>query len=176
MIRNWGAPILLGLILAAVTYHLTLVETPNLLMRLATWRVAKAGSINHLLQTPLATAQSRAIVRPSPDLAYSSCPFDLSNGPVLIDVAPVPAPYWSLSVFDPRTDVAFVRNNVQAGGQAIRVALIGDAGGQAPPGYEPVLVKGNSGIALVRILIDNRAHFPQVDAARKASSCKAMTP
>jgi uncharacterized membrane protein len=176
MMRRWGPPVLLGLVLAGVAHHVTLVQTPRMLMRLATWRVAKAGGTNTMLQTPLATADSRAIVRPSPDLAYSSCPFDLSKGPVLIDVAPVPAPYWSLSVFDPRTDVAFVRNNVQAGGNPIRIALIGDSGGQAPPGYEPVPVRGSSGIALVRILVDDRARFPQIDAARQASRCRAVSP
>jgi len=141
MIRRWGPPLLLGLVLAGAAYHVTLVQTPRLLMRFATHRVAGAAGYNALYQAPLATADSRAIVRPSPDLAYSSCPFDLSRGPVLIDVAPVPAPYWSLSVFDPRTDVAFVRNNIQAGGKPIRVALIGDSGGPAPTGYEPVLVR-----------------------------------
>jgi uncharacterized membrane protein len=176
MIRRWGPPVLLGLALAGAAYLVTLVQTPRMLMSLATWRVAKAGGTNTMSQPPLATADSRAIVRPSPDLAYSTCPFDLSRGPVLIDVAPVPAPYWSLSVFDPRTDVAFVRNNLQAGGKPIRVALIGSSGGQAPPGYEPVPVKGDSGIALVRILVDDRAHFPQIDAARRASRCRAVSP
>jgi len=176
MIRRWGPPLLLGLVLAGVAQHVTLVETPRMLMGLATHRIARGAGYNTLYQAPLATADARAIVRPSPDLAYSSCPFDLSKGPVLVDVAPVPAPYWSLSVFDPRTDVAFVRNNLQAGGKPIRVALIGDGGGQAPPGYEPVPVKGDSGIALVRILVDDRARFPQIDAARHASRCRSLAP
>jgi uncharacterized membrane protein len=171
MIRRWGVPLLLGLMLAGVGYHVTLVQTPRLLMMLATHRIAGPAGYNALYQAPLATADSRAIVRPSPDLAYSSCPFHLSNTPILIDVAPMPAPYWSLSVFDERTDVVFVRNNIQAGGRAIRVALINDEGEPVPPGYEAVLVKGSSGIALVRTLVDDRARFPQIDAARRASRC-----
>lgn len=174
MIRRWGLPLLLGLILAGVAHHIALVQTPRILMTLASRRISSAAGYNRLFQAPLPTAASRAIVRPSPDLAYSSCPFDLSKGPLLIDVAPVPALYWSLAVFDPRTDVAFVRNNVQAGGKPIRVALIGDTGGRAPAGYEPVRIKGDSGIALVRTLVDNRARFPQIDAARRASSCRPM--
>ncbi|MDB5673306.1 MAG: hypothetical protein JWM65_288 [Sphingomonas bacterium] len=176
MTRRWALPVLFGVLLAGVAHHVALVQTPRVLMALASRRISSAAGYNTLFQAPLPAAASRAIVRPSPDLAYSSCPFDLSNGPVLVDIAPVPAPYWSLSVFDPRTDVVFVRNNMQAGGKPIRIALIGDSGGQAPPGYEPVLVKGNSGIALVRTLVDDRAHFPQIDTARRASSCKAMSP
>lgn len=174
MIRRWGLPLLLGLILAGVAHHTALIQTPRILMTLASRRISSAAGYNRLFQAPLPTATSRAIVRPSPDLAYSSCPFDLSKGPLLIDVEPVPALYWSLAVFDPRTDVAFVRNNVQAGGKPIRVALIGDSGGQAPAGYEPVRINGGSGIALVRILVDDRARFPQIDAARRASSCRPM--
>jgi len=175
MLRRFLPPVLLGLILMAVAWHVTLVQTPRALMAAATHRIANAGSgFNTMTAAPLATSDSRMIVRPSPDLAYSSCPFDLSKGPVLVDVAAVPAPYWSLSVFDARTDVAFVRNNVQANGNPIRVALLGEKGGQAPPGYEPVPVKGDKGIALIRILIDDRARFPQIDAARQASSCKVL--
>lgn len=171
MMRRWAMPLLLGAVLAGVAYHIMLAETPRLLMRFATNRIAGAAGYNVFYHAPLATADSRAIVRPSPDLAYSTCPFDLSDSAVLIDVAPVPAPYWSLSVFDERTDVVFVRNNIQAGGKAIRVALIAHSGEPVPPGYEPVLIKGGSGIALIRTLVDDRARFPQIDAARRASTC-----
>ncbi|MES2043411.1 MAG: DUF1254 domain-containing protein [Pseudomonadota bacterium] len=171
MMRRWAMPLLLGALLAGVAYHIMLVQTPRVLMRFATHRIAGATGYNVLYQAPLATADSRAIVRPSPDLAYASCPFDLSDSAVLIDVAPVPAPYWSLSIFDERTDVVFVRNNIQARGKAIRVALIAHSGEPVPPGYEPVLIKGDSGIALIRTLVDDPARFPQIDAARRASSC-----
>ena len=176
MIRRWGAPVLLGLVLAGAAYQVMLVQTPRLLMWFATYRIAEPAGYNAFYYAPLATSDSRAIVRPSPNLAYSSCPFDLSKGPVLIDVAPVPASYWSLSIFDPRTDVVFVRNNIQAEGKPIRVALIGEGGGRAPPGYEPVLVKGNGGIALIRTLVDDSARFRQIDAARRASRCRSTLP
>ena len=65
----------------------------------------------------------------------------VSNGPVLVDVEPVPAPYWSLSVFDARTDVAFVRNNIEANGQPIRIA-IALAGQPVPDGMQAVRVRG----------------------------------
>ena len=116
----------------------------------------------------MATDKARAIVRPSPDLAYSSCPFDVSNGPVLVDVEPVPSPYWSLSVFDARTDVAFVRNNIDANGQPIRIA-IALAGQPVPDGMQSVRVKNSTGIALIRILVQDRSTVPG-DRRRRASN------
>lgn len=189
--RRWTLPLVLGFVLALLGYNVALGQFPRVLMTLATgriagasgWRIASAalfgGSpggarINLMTHTPLATDKTRLIVRPSPDLAYSSCPFDLSKGPVLVEAAPVPAPYWSLSVFDERTDAAYVRNNIDANGQPIRIA-IAQAGQPVPDGMTAVRVKGTSGIALIRILVQDGAQFPAIDAARKASSCKALS-
>jgi uncharacterized membrane protein len=168
--RRWLLPLLFGLVVAGVAYEAALVATPRVLMTAAVRRVSALGGVNVFRATPLATAASRTIVRPSPDLAYSSCVFDLTDGPVLIEVAPVPAPYWSLSVFDARTDVAFVRNNRGSGGGPIRIALA-NPGQSVPAGIETVRVDGARGIALIRILVEDRARFAAIDAARQASRC-----
>lgn len=171
---RWALPLLLGLILAIVGYTVALVQFPQVLMGFATSRVAKAAGYNSLFSGPMATDRARAIVRPSPDLAYASCPFDLSGGPVLVDVEPVPAPYWSLSVFDTHTDVAFVRNNLDANNQPIRIA-IAQEGQPVPDGMQAVRVDGATGIALVRILVPDPAQFTAIDAARRKSSCKPLS-
>ncbi|THD34716.1 MAG: DUF1254 domain-containing protein [Sphingomonas sp.] len=172
--RRWALPLLLGLILAVAGYIVAMMQFPSVLMGFATTRISKAAGYNALYAAPMATDKARAIVRPSPDLAYSSCPFDLSNGPVLVDVEPVPAPYWSLSVFDHRTDVAFVRNNLDASNQPIRIAIARD-GQPVPDGMQAVRVSGNTGIALIRILVQDGSQFPAIDAARQKSSCKPLS-
>ena len=171
MIRRWIGPLVVALLLGAAAWHATLVAAPDMLMRLALQRVSKAGGENRFSHAPLATAASRAIVRPSPDLAYSSCPFDLSKGPLLIDAVPVLAPYWSLSVFDTHTDVALVRNSATATYRPFRVAILA-AGQTAPAGYEAVHVHGTRGIALIRILVDDRARFAAIDKERRATTCR----
>lgn len=122
MMRRWAGPVALALVLAIVTYFVTLSRTPQTLMAAAVSRLGKGG-MNGFTHAPLATSKARAIVRPSPDLAYSSCPFDLSKGPLMVTVAPVPANYWSLSVFQANTDVAFIRNNVENGGKPISIVV-----------------------------------------------------
>ncbi|CAN5798883.1 hypothetical protein BH11PSE6_BH11PSE6_27650 [soil metagenome] len=169
--RRWIGPLVVALLLGAAAWHATLVAAPDMLMRLALQRVSKAGGENRFSHAPLATAASRAIVRPSPDLAYSSCPFDLSKGPLLIDAVPVVAPYWSLSVFDTHTDFALVRNGATAKYRPFRVAIVA-AGQTAPAGYEAVNVDGTRGIALVRILVDDRARFAAIDKERRATTCR----
>jgi uncharacterized membrane protein len=171
--RRWIGPILAGLVLAALAWQAALIAAPRLLMTAALNRLEKIGGTNRLFFGPLPTAEARTIVRPSPDLAYASCPYDLSKAPLLIEVAPAPAPYWSLSVFDSRTDVAFVRNNRDSGGRPIRVVLA-RPGQVVPQGVEVVRPEGARGVALVRILVEHRDVFPAIDKARRASFCRTL--
>lgn len=169
MIARWLGPLALGLFAALLGWHVTLANYPQALMRLAIARVGQGG-VNRMTHAPLVTARARAIVRPSPDLLYSSCPYDVSSAPLLIDAVPVDAPYWSLSIFDAQTNAVFVRNN-QGGLAPLKVAVIGP-GQAAPAGYRSVPVKGARGVALIRILIDRGAPITAIDAARRATRCR----
>jgi hypothetical protein len=97
--------------------------------------------------------------------------FDLSQGPVLLDIAPVPDHYWSISIFDARTDVAAVRSDRDTGGKPARLALL-KAGQRAPEGYEPVLVRYDKGVALMRILLVNPSEYAVIDTIRRRSTCR----
>lgn len=171
--RHWLIAALLGAFVGLLAWHWTIVETPNFLMGRAIDRVEGEGGWNTMHFAPPPDATSRTIVRPAPDLAYSACAFDVSKGPVLVEALAVPSPYWSLSVFNDRTDVAFVRNNRQSAGQPIRIAIV-RPGVSAPAGYEPVPVTSAKGIALIRILIPDRAQFPALDQARRLSNCRSI--
>lgn len=172
MMQRWIFPIIVGGLLCAGAYQVTLLATPFALMRVAINRLSTSGAVNEFSHGKMATAANQPIVRPSPDLAYSNCVFDVSNGPVLIDIAPVPNHYWSVSIFDARTDVAAVRSDRDTGGKPARLALFGE-GQTAPAGYEAVPLKHDRGIALIRILLANPKEFAGVDAIRRQSRCKA---
>ena len=171
--KRWLLPSLLGLLVAALAWQATLLAIPRGIMSLAVSRLGEAGGLNRMLHAPLPGPGRRTVVRPSPDLAYSSCPFDLSKGPLLVEVAPVAAPYWSLSVFDARTDVAFVRNNRDTGGKGFRIALamVGQA---VPAGVETIRLDDAKGVALLRILVEDRARFSALDRARRGSGCRTI--
>ena len=172
MKRNWLLPIFVGLITAGAVWHGTLLATPYALMSAALDKIA-TGRINTFVFTQLSTADNQPIVRPSPDLSYSTCVFDLANGPVLLDIEPVPDHYWSISIFDARTDVAAVRSDRDTGGKSARLALIRE-GMAIPKGYEPVALRYDKGLALIRILMTDAADFPTIDAIRRKSTCKQL--
>jgi uncharacterized membrane protein len=170
---RWILPFLVFLATAAGAWHVTLAATTFGLMEGAVRRLSARSELNTMFHGNLATPANQPIVRPSPDLAYSSCPYDLSGGPLLINYVPVAGRYSSLSVFDARTDVVFVRNDVQAGGKPFRIALARE-GQKVPDGIETVRVGYDRGIALVRLLLADPREIAQFDSVRRQSNCTTI--
>ena len=167
----------LGLIFAAAAAvgHVGLVmATPRVIMGAAIKRTSKDGTVVNQFQFgPRTTKDSRAVVRPSPDLAYSTCAYDLSQGPILVQAAPTPGDgYVSISVFDARTDNIAVFDTRQFP-QGIRFVLARE--GQAVPDGEKV-VRSNfdQGLILDRRLAPTAEQFAQADAARRTDSCAPL--
>lgn len=173
MMRQWIFPAIVAVIVAVTAYQATLLATPYALMHAALKKIGDRTQPNRFAFSPMSTADNQPIVRPSPDLSYSTCVFDLSKGPVLVDVAPVPSRYWSVSIFDARTDVAAVRSDRDTKGKPARLALV-KAGQKAPQGYDPVVIKYDRGLALIRILLASPDEFPAIDAIRRKSTCRQI--
>ncbi len=171
--RNWLGPLALGLVVAAATAWTAIGAIPYGLMHVAMDRLGQGGT-NRMSYGNLATPARQPVVRPSPDLAYASCPYDLSAGPLAIDVTPVPGRYTSLSIFDAATDVIFVRNDVEAGGKPFRIVVARD-GQTVPAGADVVRTNHDRGIALIRLLLKDPAEIGALDAVRRQSSCATVT-
>lgn len=172
-------PRLLALVLIATgAYYATLAAAPYMLMEIAIRRISERGPMNAFTHAPPVRADVRTIVRPSPDLLYSSCPFDLTDGPVVVEAWPIPDRYSSISVFDARTDAVFVRNDEQMRGNRLRVILA--LHGQVPPpdqGAEMVRLSHPRGIVLQRVLLaDPRdpAELARVDPLRRRATCHRL--
>lgn len=169
--KRWILPIIIGVAVAAGTYQSTLLATPYALMHAAIKKVGRAGPENQFSFSKLSTADFQPIVRPSPDLSYTTCVFDISKGPVLVNVEPIPDHYWAVGIYDARTDVAAVRSARDTGGKAAKLALYKE--GQTPPaGYDPVKLEHDRGLVLIRILLANPDEFPAIDALRRKSTCR----
>ncbi len=170
--RGWLLPFVLGLGIAVLAYQATLFGVPFALMRLAAAKAGKDLPVNEFRFGPMTTPENQSIVRPSPDLSYSLCVFDVSKGPVLVRAEPIPGRYWSVSVFDARTDVAIVLSDRDTIDKPAMLAII-TSGQHAPGGYAPVRVAYDKGVVLLRILLASKTDFPAVDALRRKSYCRS---
>ncbi|WP_017671978.1 DUF1254 domain-containing protein [Blastomonas sp. AAP53] len=170
---RWIGPLLVAVLAALAGWYGTLAATPSFIMDRAWEKLAAQAGVNRMTHSPLVTAESQTIVRPSPDLAYSVCAFDLTDGPLEIRANPVPDHYWSLTVFDSQTNVAFVESDRDSKGAPVRIVLA--AAGQAvPTGARKVVLPDAKGVALIRVLLKNRGEIAAVDAFRKKSYCRTL--
>jgi len=161
---------------AAVGHVLVLHALPARIMARALQTLeARGAATNAFNLAPRMTPRTQTVVRPSPDLAYSLCIFDVSEGPVLVSGVPW-SDYASLSVYDART------NNVgtlsltagEPGPRAVAIALKGSPEGDA--GGARLLVDRPRGVALVRRLAPTPEAYAAAAAVAEGDVCRPLTP
>ena len=120
---------LLGIVACAwAGQYLLALLVPNLAMEILYTVGSKQNGDNHLVVNQVPDETFRSIVRPSPDLLYASCIYNLEDGPVVIQ-APIPARYWSMQFYQMNTEnyagITNQRDDRYRVGSIARVTLIG---------------------------------------------------
>jgi uncharacterized membrane protein len=174
--RNWF--FIVATVAIAIGVHaVTLALLPNFVMAQLLDRLAREGGYNTMHHASRADDNSRIIVRPSPDLLYSICPFDLNSAHGAVHVqADVPdGTYWSVSLFSDNTNNFFVENDRQAKRGRVDFVIVGPRTGTVddtdrwtpPQIYSPSI----KGLVLVRTLINDESRFAEIDQARRRVTC-----
>ncbi len=175
--------VLLMFVTAVVVIHLaTIWAAPRLIMQIVMNgpHAQTLNMHNHAAFSEPITAASRTVVMPSPDMLYSMCVFDLSNGPVQVSANPQLKSYWSIALYAANSDNFFVINDQQAGDVPVDLWLVApDATPPAKPGTVPagskvVMSPSTQGFLLMRVLTGNyQAEKSVVEPARHTLRCAA---
>ncbi len=171
-------PWLAATLAVAVAVHLaTMWYLPQIVMGRA---MAQMGAVNTIHHGQRASAEIHGVVRPSPDLLYSVCPFDLSKGPLHVQ-APVPAgTYWSVSMFDDATNNFFVLNDRQTKSGTVDLLIFGPGAMVkipfVPHEGAPQLVVSPSlrGLVVFRTLIADEKNLAAIDTVRRQAKCTLL--
>ena len=127
-LMKWLLPVLLC---AWLGQYLLALVAPNLIMEILYRGAGQQNGYNQLMISPIPDETSRTVVRPSPDLLYGICVYDLTEGPLAIE-ALVPERYWSMQFYQMNTDnfagVTNQREEKSRIGTRVRVTLIPHAG------------------------------------------------
>jgi len=171
--RKW-LPFTFGVLVIAIVTHIASVWLmPRAIMHLALHRMGSLGwNEMHFQKRPDETA--RAIVRPSPDLLYSVCPYDLSAGPLRVR-SPVPGDtYWSVSLFDDATNNYYVMNDRQARAaktSVVEFVVVPAGSGANTENMKAVESPSTTGLVLFRTLIAKDRDLAAIDALRRTATC-----
>jgi uncharacterized membrane protein len=157
----------LFLALAAVSNLLAVAALPRLINGYVMYRIAAlAGGSNLALHAPRANANARTVVRPSPDLLYTACVFDVSEHPLRIS-APVQDSYVSVSMFAADTSNFFAINDavLQPGADGRKyfdlILTKGDVG-DVPSGVQIIKAPSTKGLILFRSLITDEGDLARL--------------
>lgn len=169
---KWGA---FTLILAAIIHWAAVAYAPTIIMSRAMAAIGGKGT-NVITHGERATAAARRIVKPSPDLLYSQCVYDVSRRPLKITSAAPTDTYWSVALYAANTDNFFVLNDTQAKGLPATIILMGP-GQTVPPqpdGTHVVTAPSTKGVVLFRTLINDDAREADLDQQRRTAKCELM--
>jgi len=158
------------LIVVAIGLHaVTVWYLPRLAMNTAMERMQSIGAQpNAIAHVPPTDETSRRVVRPSPDLLYSVCLLDLSDGPVRIHAADWGG-YMSLSLFAANTDNVVAVNDEQIDGDIGLTVADGDGA--------DVDLRSARGIAIIRRLVTNAQTLTRADTVRRQDDiCERVQP
>lgn len=159
------------LVAAALVHVGSLYALPYVAMHRALSILGSRNAMHHLAR---ADANSRGVVRPSPDLLYSACPYDLSKGPLEVHATVPHDTYWSISAFDDDTNNWFVLDDRQA--EHSKLDLIVQAPDRdkevAAAAHRQVVTSPTArGLLLIRVLINDEDRLAAIDRVRRLATC-----
>ena len=170
--KFWQISALVFAVSALIAHVFLLLGLPSSIMSKAREALMARGIVVHEWSaSPQMTPETQTIVRPSPDLAYAICLFDVTAGPIEIS-APAWDGYASLALFDRKTNNVFT-TSLDSEIEAPRGVIV--AGKDAlivPDAYDlPVVTLEGEGIALVRRLAPGTDLYERAQALVPQSTC-----
>jgi len=165
------------LLLAAALHVLVVWLIPRAITAVFLRRIAAQAGYNEVVLPPLPTEKSRDVVKPSPDLLYALCIFDISAGPVRISARPSPG-YWSIALYARNSDNFFHLNDLEVKGDHVEL-ILSDAGRSAElqaryPDAIVVRPASSVGLMLTRSLVLDPGDIKTVIDARSSTHCALL--
>jgi len=168
-VRGWIGWTAATLVVALAVHFASMWYLPRLVMSRA---LAQMGAVNTIHHGKRADASAHGVVRPSPDLLYSVCPFDLSRAALRVTAPVPPGTYWSVSMFDDATNNFFVLNDAHANGAVDLIVVPADW--EKPMPYRLVRSPSVRGLVVFRTLINDERNLAAIDAARRKAKCAPL--
>lgn len=170
--------LILTIILAISIHIIIILSIPEIIMLIASH--IHPGGLNRVHYSGLITSDSRAVVLPSPDLLYSSILYDVSQHPLIIRTVIPQHTYWSISLYNSRTDNYFSLNDTQATSKKLRIAVVSKKMRNAVEnkGFDKIIeADSDRGMILFRMLIDdleNKNRVNELIDIQKQTTCSPL--
>lgn len=168
--------IIATLIVAAMIHIIAVFTLPHIAEKGAWHRLAKYAPINTMTVLPAYSIQ-RTLPFLAPDINYSACRFDLSNGTINIQ-ATLLHPEWSLALYTPLGDNFYTITGAELQRSNLNLFIVPQNANDEntssfgnPEDIVVVKTAHKNGIALIRAPIANQQFLSETIATQSAASC-----
>ncbi|MEM5582288.1 MULTISPECIES: hypothetical protein [unclassified Roseibium] len=167
------------LCLAAIIHILVVLSIPRNVQHNAYDKVADHGPDRQFNLLPDVRPGQEVLPDLDPAMKHAACRFQLDEGPVLFD-ASIPAPFWSIGLFNTAGEAVYSLNNRTAGAERLSMLVLTTEQlsilrENPPENLEELIVietaEPISGFALLRAYVPNPAKAGTIDGALQAARC-----
>ena len=124
-----------------------------------------------LLRTDTANSDTRGLKRPSSDIMYSICTYDVKYKPLII-TSSIPDSYWSISFYSNNTDNFVTLNDHDIENNYLKIYLAGVNSEPKKVSNGIVVVSPtDTGYALVRMFVGNGENLQNLKDIQETLNC-----
>ena len=124
-----------------------------------------------LLRTDTANSDTRGLKRPSSDIMYSICTYDVKYKPLII-TSSIPDSYWSISFYSNNTDNFVTLNDHDIENNYLKIYLAGVNSEPKKVSNGTVVVSPtDTGYALVRMFVGNGENLQNLKDIQETLNC-----
>jgi uncharacterized membrane protein len=165
------------LVLAAALHVSVVWLIPRVITGAFLRRAVAQDGYNQVVLPPLPTDTARAVVKPSPDLLYALCIYDIRSGPVRISAKPSEG-YWSIALYGSNSDNFFKLNDRELHGDHVEL-ILSDADDNSDfkarhPDAIQIHPTSTVGLMLTRGLVLDPDNVKAVIDARSSTRCEPL--
>ena len=163
----------LSLIILGFILHILFISYFHVLML---WIFDRETGANNkvntvLLHTDTATSDTRGLKRPSSDVMYSVCAYDVKYKPLII-TSSIPDSYWSISFYTKNTDNYVTLNDLDIENKYLKVYLVGINSQPKKVSNGMIVVSpSDTGYILIRMFVGNGENLQQLKDFQESLSC-----
>jgi uncharacterized membrane protein len=164
-------------LLLSTAVHVAFVSAiPKGIMSVLMMKGSKDSGNNRMLHPARIDSSARKVVSPSPDLAYSICFYDLTDGRLIV-TAPKPDTerYMSVALYDDSTNNFFVQNDRTLLASGLRLIITQEEDNSVTPkDFKIIKSPTKTGLVLIRRTFEGDTEWQNVDAERHLATCKTQ--
>lgn len=179
---SWTIGLLATLCVAGIVHILVVLTIPRNVSHSAYVKIADFGPDRSFALLPEVIPGDEPLPSLDPAMKHASCRFQLDDGPIQF-TATIPAPFWSIGLFNDAGEAVYSLNNRTAGAETLSMLVLTPEQlsilrENPPENLEDLIVietEDQNGFVLLRAFVPHPSEADRISTALQAATCRGLT-